>query len=188
MKKCLAILILIAGAFAQPCAAEVKNTDAALAGETQLAGPAAPQTAGNSSRRPAAGSFNLNINYPGAALRYFPADGKALELFGQGQDKVFTGGLRYYYYPAGLIKGALCPYAAAEADFTSFKGRYSKGTGIGGGLFGGVEYFLGRRISVQTDIGALYMSIQDKDTSLGESGLEFVINFGFNYYFGGGKQ
>lgn len=144
---------------------------------------AAAQTSG-----PAAGEFNLGINYPGAALRYFVSDGKGLELFGQSQDKVFTGGLRYYYYPKSLAKGALWPYMAGEADFTSFKGRYSKGTGIGGGLFSGVEYFLGRKISVQTDIGALYMSIQDKDTSLGESGLEFVMNIGFNYYFGGGKQ
>lgn len=170
------------------CPAAVPVAHAAEAGP--LAHAAGPRVADvkEPSSGPAAGSLNLAINYPGGALRYFTAEGKAVELFGQGQDKIFTGGLRYYYYPAGLGRGDLFPYVAAEADFASFKGRYSKGTGIGGGLFGGVEYFLGRKISLQTDIGALYMSIQDKDTSLGESGLEFIMNFGFNYYFGGGKR
>lgn len=168
------------------CAASVAQAeDTPLAGQQTTKPADQPK---NSYSVPAAGSFNLDLNYPGAAVRYFPAQGKALELFGQSQDKIFAGGLRYYYYPAGLARGALLPFMAAEADFTSFKGRYSKGTGIGGGLFGGVEYFLGRRISVQTDIGALYLSVQDKDTSLGESGLEFIMNLGFNFYFGGVKQ
>ena len=157
---------------------------AALAGEPAAAAPAMPA---GGAQVPAAGSFNLDINYPGAAVRYFPASGRGLELFGQGQDKIFTGGFRYYYYPAGLAGGALCPYLAAEAAVIGFKGRYSRGTGAGGGLYGGVEYFPGRRVSVQTDIGAFYLSIKDKNTSLGESGLEFVINLGFNLYFGGGK-
>jgi hypothetical protein len=166
-------------------ASAARAADASL---TDQQAPKAAEQPKNSYSVPAAGSFNLDLNYPGAAVRYFPADGNALELFGQGQNKIFAGGLRYYYYPAGLAHGALLPFMAAEADFTSFKGRYSKGTGIGGGLFGGVEYFLGRRISVQTDIGALYLSIQDKNTSLGESGLEFIMNLGFNFYFGGVKQ
>jgi hypothetical protein len=139
-------------------------------------------------RVPAAGAFNLDLNYPGAAFRYFTSQGRAIELFGQDHAHIFAGGLRYYYYPASLAKAALCPYLAGEADFTSFKGRYSKGTGIGGGLYGGTEYFLGSRTSLQADIGALYLSIQDKNTSLGESGLEFVMNIGFNFYFGGKKQ
>lgn len=156
------------------------------------AGAVAPAASGNDTGKvslgPDVGRLNFDINYPGAALRYFVADGKGLELFGQSQDEIFTGGLRYYYYPKSLAKGALWPYIAGEADLTSFKGRYSKGTGIGGGLSGGVEYFVGRRVSFQADLGALYLSIQDKDTSLGESGLEFVANFGFNFYFGGGSR
>jgi hypothetical protein len=158
-----------------------------LAGVCLPAAPARAAEAAPAGYTPAAGVFNLDLNYPGAAVRYFPAAGQGLELFGQDQDRIFTGGLRYYYYPAALARAALCPYMAAEADFTSFKGRYSKGTGMGGGLYGGAEYFLSRRFSVQTDIGALYLSLQDKKTSLGESGLEFVLNLGVNFYFGGGK-
>lgn len=133
-------------------------------------------------RTPVKRDLNVGVNYPGAALRYFVADGKALELLGQYQEHIFVGGLRYYYYPAPFQQGGLCPYLAAEGDFTSFKGSYAKGTGWGGGLFAGAEYFLGRRVSVQTDLGALYLAIKDKDTALGESGLEFIINLGFNIY------
>jgi hypothetical protein len=133
------------------------------------------------------GSLNLNVNYPGAALRYFVADGKGLELLGQGQDDVFVGGLRYYCYPKKLRGAVFSPYAAAEWDYLSFKGDYSKGKGWGVGLYAGVEYRLGGRFSLQADTGAMYVSVKDKSTDLIESGLEFLLNFGFNVYFGGGR-
>lgn len=133
---------------------------------------------------PVKGSLDLDINYPGAALRYFVDDGKGLELVGQGQDHIFTGVLRYYYYPKKLARGPLCPYLAAEGDFITFKGRYSKGNGWGGGLAAGTEYRLSRAFSVQADLGATYISVKDKDTSLVQGGLEFIINLGVNIYFG----
>jgi len=133
------------------------------------------------------GSINLNVNYPGAALRYFVADGKGLELLGQGQDDIFVGGLRYYHYPKKLRGAVFSPYAAVECDYLSFKGDYSKGKGWGGGLYAGVEYRLGGRFSLQADTGAMYVSVKDKSTDLMESGLEFLVNFGFNVYFGGGR-
>lgn len=138
------------------------------------------------SRGPVKGALNLDINYPGAALRYFVADGKALEILGQFQKDISVGGLRYYSYPASLRQGGLCPYFAFEADYVDFKGAYTKGSGLGGGAFAGAEYFLGSRVSVQTDLGALYLSVKDKETSLSEGGLEFVLNVGVNIYFGKG--
>lgn len=135
-----------------------------------------------------AGGLNLNINYPGAAVRYFVADGKALELLGQGQHNIFVGGLRYYLYPVSLRSGRLSAYFAAEADYLSFKGSYAKGKGAGAGLYVGTEYCLNRTFSLQADIGAMYVSVKDKDTALMESGLEFLLNLGFNIYFGGEKQ
>jgi hypothetical protein len=163
---------------AEPAAVLYGQTPVAAAPPAALAPPA--------SYAPGRGGFNLNINYPGAALRYFAAEGKALELLGQRQDNVFVGGLRYYYYPARLRRGALNPYLAVEGDYISFKGTYSKGAGWGGGLYAGAEYFLSRRVSAQTDLGALYLSIEDKDTSLTESGTEFLVNLGVNIYFGKG--
>ena len=161
--------------------------EAVLYGQVPVAAAPPAAAAQPVSYAPERGDYNLNINYPGAALRYFGADGKGLELLGQGQDEVFVGGLRYYYYPAGLRRGALSPYFAVEGDYISFKGAYAKGAGWGGGLYAGTEYRLGRRFSVQADAGAMHVSLKDKDTDLLESGLEFLVNFGFNIYFVGGK-
>ena len=136
---------------------------------------------------PAKGALNLDLNYPGAGLRWFPAAGRALELIGQKQDEIFTGSLRYYYYPEKLAGRAIAPYLAAEGDYLDFKGKYSKGSGWGGGLFAGAEYRLGPKFSVQADLGALYVSVTDKDTSLLEDGLEFLMTFGVNFYFSTGK-
>jgi len=155
-------------------------------GAEGLPAPAAPKPAAAPYVH-RAGSLNLGINYPGASVRYFVADGKALELLGQRQDDVFVGGLRYYLYPASLRRGGLCPYLAAEADYLSFKGSYAKGKGLGGGLYAGAEYHLNRTYSAQADLGAMYVSVKDKDTALLESGLEFLLNLGFNIYFGGGQ-
>jgi hypothetical protein len=160
---------------------------AVAAAEPASAAPVLTSEVSRDPQVPAAGKLNLNVNYPGAALRYFVADGKGLELFGQGQDHIFTGGLRYYSYPASLSNGVFLPYVAAEAEYIKFKGSYAKGNGWGGGLYAGTEYRLSRAFSLQADLGALYVSVKDKDTSLLQSGLEFVINLGFNIYFAGGK-
>lgn len=185
--KTYAIFLILSAIFplrlrAQAVPPVLSSATAAASAPAAAAAPAADPYA----RR--AGDLNLSLNYPGAAVRYFLADGKALELLGQGQDKVFVGGLRYYLFPASLRKGALRPYLAAEADYLGFKGSYAKGTGWGGGLYGGTEYHLNRAFSVQADLGAMYISVKDKDTSLIESGLEFVINLGVNYYFGRGEK
>lgn len=132
-----------------------------------------------------AGNWNLDLNYPGGGIRYFPADGRALEILAQAQDRVFTGVLRYYNYPSSLASGPVSPYIAVEGDYLSFKGKYSKGSGFGGGVYGGVEYFPWRSVSFQTELGAMYVSVKDKDTSISQGGLEFVLNFGINLYFGG---
>lgn len=133
----------------------------------------------------AKGAFNLNLNYPGVAFRYFAAEGKGLELLAQSQSGVLVSGLRYYRYPARLRGVSLNPYWAVEGDYLSFKGDVSKGKGWGCGLYAGAEYRLGRRLAVQTEFGAMHVSLTDKSTDLSESGLEFLINLGINFYFGG---
>lgn len=137
---------------------------------------------------PAKGSWNLGLNYPGASLRYFLSGDKAVELLGQSQDGVFVGGARYYYYPRSLSSGGLAPYLALEGDYISFKGSVSKGGGLGAGLYAGAELPLSRSFSLQTDIGAMYVSLKDKGTKISEGGLEFLVNAGFNFYFSWGDK
>lgn len=166
------------------CAAAV----AAPAAAEDVAVPAADLSPATVSAAPAKGSWNLGLNYPGASLRYFLSGDKAVELLGQSQDGVFVGGARYYYYPRSLSSGGLAPYLALEGDYISFKGSVSKGGGLGAGLYAGAELPLSRRFSLQTDVGAMYVSLKDKDTSISEGGLEFLINAGFNFYFSWGDK
>lgn len=143
---------------------------------------------------PQKGRVNLDVNYPGLGLRYFFSEKTAVEVRGQylSQNSDDTGvdaraktsalvlGTRLYRYGAG---SSLRPYLCVEADYLSFKGAYSKGSGAAAGLFGGIEYFLGRALSVQTDIGAAYIAVEDKDTAFTDSGVDYIMNFGVNFYF-----
>ncbi len=142
------------------------------------------------------GRINLDVNYPGSGLRYFFSDKMALELREQYSEqttndpipgtnrytKAFVLGMRLYHYPS-ISSRSLRPYFCIESDYIYFRSPYSKGSGGAYGLFGGIEYFLGRSVSVQTDIGAAYISITDKATALMDGGIEYVMNFGINIYF-----
>ncbi len=128
------------------------------------------------------GLLNLNVNYPGAGLRYFFSGSTALELRGQYEKNITVIGARLYLFQQLFKKEGFIPYLGIEGDYGSFKGAYSKGGGFAGGGFAGVEYFLGRSLSVQTDVGASYLSLKDTDSALAQSGLEFIISLAVNIY------
>lgn len=155
-----------------------------------LSGKPAPQLKSGYTGPPIhKGRINLDINYPGAGFRYFVSDKTAVELRGQyatsGTNNHYSAsilGARLYRYTSSLSR-ALRPYFCLEGDYITFKGIYSKGGGAAAGAFGGVEYFVGKGFSVQTDIGAVYISIKDKDTALTDGGVDYIMNFGVNIYF-----
>ena len=128
------------------------------------------------------GLLNLNINYPGAGLRYFFSGSTALELRGQYEKDITVIGARLYLFQQLFKKEGYIPYLGIEGDYGSFKGEYSKGGGFAAGGFAGVEYFLGRSLSVQTDVGASYLSLKDTDSALAQSGLEFILSLAVNIY------
>ena len=127
------------------------------------------------------GDFGVGLNYPGFGARYFFSNKISGELKGQMEEDVFVGGLRGYYYFSPKAKYLL--FAGLEGDFTSFKGEVSEGTGFASEVFFGGEYFFTKRFSVQLDFGPAWISLADKSTSESVSGLEYVVNFGVNYYF-----
>lgn len=130
----------------------------------------------------AKGDIAVGVNYPGLEVRYLISDKISLEVKGQLDKDIVVGGLRGYRYFKS--EGKLLPFAGLEADFISFKGDNSKGTGFAGELFVGGEYFFSKKFSVQLDFGPAFISIKDKDTSESVNGLEYVVNFATNYYFG----
>ena len=130
-------------------------------------------------------SAALGINYTGGNFKIFLSGRIAAELRGQYSDRILIGGARLYSYPSipGFHNARLRPFLAVEGDCMSFRGQLSKGNGAAVGGIGGVEYFLYKRLSVQTDVGPYYMTLKDDKSSVEKSGLEFVINFGVNFYF-----
>jgi hypothetical protein len=140
-----------------------------------------------------AGAFNIDINYPGAGLRYFLSGEMALEGRAQYDKDNLAAGARLYWYPMLLVPDAtrgrlrpadsrFSPYLCAEGDYVSFKGSASKGTGFSAGAFAGIEYSLSRSFSLQIDAGGAYISLRDQDTSLTQNGFGFALNFGVNFY------
>lgn len=96
---------------------------------------------------------------------------------------MLVGGLRGYYYFSPQAKYLL--FVGLKGDFVTFKGEDSKGTGFAGELFVGGEYFFVKSFSFQLDLGPALISLEDtKDTTESVSGLEYVVNFGINYYLG----
>jgi hypothetical protein len=129
------------------------------------------------------GAANLDLNYPGAGARYFLSGKTAVEGRMQYEKNALSAGARYYWYPPLLPAGSrFNPYLGGEADYVSFKGATTDGSGWSGGAFAGIEYPVSRSFSVQADLGGQYFSVKDKGSGLTQGGLEFVLNFGVNYY------
>jgi hypothetical protein len=127
--------------------------------------------------------WGVGLNYPGAGIRYFLNDKLSLELRGQFADDIVVGGLRgnYYFNPGANT----LLFMGVESDYVSFKGTESKGSGIAEELYLGMEFFLWSHFSLQVDFGPAFIALKDNDSSLSVDGLEYVVNFGLNWYFGG---
>ena len=132
------------------------------------------------------GDWALGLNYPGLGGKYFLGEHFSLEARGQKGDDVFTGGLRGNFYFNPAYKTVLL--SGVGADYLTFKGEESKGTGLAGEVFFGLEYFFLDNFSFQADFGPAYIRLKDNDTALSVSGLEYVVNFGFHWYPGRGAK
>ncbi len=131
------------------------------------------------------GTFGLGFNYPGLSIRYFMSDRYALEAKGQADGGVTVGGLRLYSYYRP--SAAMYLFLGAEADYIQFKGEVSRGAGAAGELFAGFECFLAPDASLQADFGPAYIYLRDKNEPVSAGAIEYVANFGLNFYWGGGK-
>jgi len=135
------------------------------------------------------GTMNININYPGAGVRYFLSGKSALEGRAQDDGHNLDAGARLYWYPMRFSGGSrFSPYLCAEGDYVSFKGPAAKGSGWAGGAFAGLEYSLSQYFSLQMDTGGLFLALRDKGTGLVENDIEFTLNLGVNFYIKSGNN
>jgi hypothetical protein len=128
------------------------------------------------------GTLGVSLNYPGVGARYFLANDLCVEARSQiEQDVFFAGGrvCRYFSPVTGVF-----PYGGAEAGYASYKGDSAVAGGYAISIFVGGEYFMWPKVSAQFDFGPAYVGLKDDDMSLSVGGIEYVMNFGFTYYFG----
>jgi len=131
-------------------------------------------------------NLGIGINYPGLSIKYGINSKNAIELKTQFEKDIFVIGPRYYYNFNSENRAVI--FLGGEFDYVTFKGEYSKGTGLAASIFIGGEYFISPKFGLGLDIGSVYIRLRDKDTSLSESGVDFVLNFSLTYYFGKGRE
>lgn len=127
--------------------------------------------------------WGLGVNFPGVGLKYGVNSKSTLELKSQFGKDVFVVGPRYYHKFNPEAKTVI--FLGGEADYFSFKGETSEGSGFVVGAFVGGEYFTTPNLGMSLDIGPAYISLKDKDTAEDEGGVDFVTSVGLTYYFGG---
>lgn len=128
------------------------------------------------------GTVGVGLNYPGIGARYFFLDSWAVEARGQFEKDIWVAGARLsrYFRPVTRI----LPYLGVEVDYVSFKSSLTKGSGYAFEALAGGEYFVWQQqVSVQLDFGPAYLALADKNYDVDVSGIEFIVNFGINYYF-----
>ncbi|MDI6792092.1 MAG: hypothetical protein QME81_04395 [bacterium] len=131
------------------------------------------------------GRLGIGLNYPGVSIKYGIGPKVVIEARGQLEEDITVYGSRLYYnFGRDRVMNL---FLGGEADYVKFKGKDSEGSGFAVEAFVGGEYFLMKNLSLTTDIGPAYISLKDDDKDESEKGMEYVVNVGVNYYFGGGK-
>lgn len=128
-----------------------------------------------------AGNWAFGGLYPGAAIKYTTGRKVAWEAKAQSGSGVLAIGPRYYRYLTTATNPHL--FYGIEADYISFKGKVSKGSGLAGGAFVGGEIFLTRQIGLLMDFGPMYINLTDNEFSQSASTVEYVLNMGIYWHF-----
>jgi len=134
--------------------------------------------------RIAAGRVGVGLNFPGLGIRWFIKDRIPLELRMQIEPGLFVPSLRVarYFNPVARVY----PYIGIEGAYGNYKSKITAAQGCAGAGYLGGEYYIWKRISLQFDFGLAYVYLGGAKYKLSVSGLEYVLNFGLTYYFGGG--
>lgn len=132
------------------------------------------------------GALAIGLNATGAHTRYFLSPRIAAEIKAQYDGEILVGGGRFYYYFNPLSRCLF--YTGIEGDYLTAKRKNStsdlQASGIAGEVFLGMEYFVKQKFSVQADLGPAYIKLTDDSGERSADGLEYVVHFALNYYFG----
>ena len=133
-----------------------------------------------------AGDLSLGVGYPYLSAKY---DFSAVSLEGRYASgagiNVYAGRGYWNFYRSDPVRG----FAGLEAGAIRFNTLGLKGSGYEASLFAGGEYRLSENLSLLMDFApTLIMLRHDVYSDVEVSGVEFVINAGVYYRFGGGGK
>ena len=127
--------------------------------------------------------LSLGVGYPYASLKY---DFKALAAEGRfvtgSGVQAYTGRGYWNFHQSDKLKG----FTGLEGGYIKFDTLDTKGTGSEAALFVGGEYFMSEKLSLMLDFAPTLISLKSDDTDV--SCVEYVVNMGFYYHFGGSQS
>jgi hypothetical protein len=130
----------------------------------------------------------VGFGYTGLIVRCGFKDAWAVEtqyLFGQADSTdgdvssqlAVVRGYRHF-----RLRQRLQLFAGTAIGYVTAKSTTFKSTGYLGGAFGGIEYYLMKRLSVGFDVGPYYFTLNEKTAGQSSSGVDFVVNSFLNFY------
>jgi opacity protein-like surface antigen len=185
---------LIAGMLKSAWTADSNLQPAAGVNLDDLLGPHGPLPSGQPAPFVAPKSAHrlaIGINYTGGQLRWMFTPrwavegryqtGSAGSSYGDVKAQVF--GVRgYHYYKTSsrfpLYLGAEIAHAEAKADQSDYKTN-----GVAGGIFGGVQYFVLKNLSIEADLGPYVIALSNDQTNQSQTNLDFILNTALVYHF-----
>lgn len=131
----------------------------------------------------AAGDLSIGLGYPYLSAKYdFQSVAAEARLVTGSGIQVYSGRGYWNFHRSR----PLTAFAGAEAGYIKFDTLDMKGTGGMAALFVGGEYAVAENFSVLMDFAPTLIMLKHGVYDVGVSGVEYVVNMGFYYRFGGG--
>lgn len=130
--------------------------------------------------------LSLGVGYPYLSLKY---DFKALAAEGRfvtgSGVQAYTGRGYWNFHQSDNLKG----FTGLEGGYIKFNTLDTKGTGSEVAVFVGGEYFVAKNFSLLMDFAPTLISLKhDTHSDIKASSIEYVVNLGFYYHFGGSRS
>jgi hypothetical protein len=121
----------------------------------------------------------INLGYPYIGLGYNYGN------WLYGIRGAFGNGISVYAFRISIFENSnkkTLPYIGLELGGISFDTYSLEGNGVESGIFFGLEHYISKNISFSSEFYPVFITVKSGDYRVNR--LEFVLNFGFNFYVG----
>jgi len=123
--------------------------------------------------------WEVGVSYSGLGVKYRMDEKNVVEIKTQfGKDSFVIGPMYYHSFNS---EDRVILLAAGGVDYIAFDGDSSKNSGWVIRTSVGSKSFVQPNLNISPDIGMAFIYLKDKNTSLDESRIDFVLNLGFTY-------